>query len=255
MLEWLFKKRKAVDMDKNANTASTGCGLSQAVLAKVKIRRKFEIFVEEFDEEGGPGHTPIWKPVKVDPTLGGTGGNPVLTVDSQADLQEKMNFYRQLGQRFRIVREIDPPSAEEIRKAAAEQGLVEGEDTQKDAEPSASALLDPAPDTVQTPVSGLSAQKDLQKDPAVGVSQTPAARAARPRIVTIGDMQIKYDGDKVYQKQWMRLTQAEASNFRVVCDANNKVVPMNGRHVEAKRWVLVEDVSEEDDATEAIINA
>ena len=76
-----------------------------------------------------------------------------------------------------------------------------------------------------------------------------------PKIVTIGDIEVKYDGDKVYQKQWMKLTQIEASNFRVVNDANNKIVNLNGKHIEAKRWMLIEEKasSQDDDVTEKLI--
>ena len=79
----------------------------------------------------------------------------------------------------------------------------------------------------------------------------------KPKIVTIGDIEVKYDGDKVYQKQWMKLTPTEANNFRVVTDSNNKVISMTGKHVEAKRWVLVEDHTEDtvDDAVESILNS
>ena len=77
----------------------------------------------------------------------------------------------------------------------------------------------------------------------------------KPKIVTIGDIEVKYDGDKVYQKQWMKLTSAEASNFRVVNDSNNKIVNLNGKHIEAKRWILVEEkVSMADvDAVEKLV--
>ena len=241
MFGWFSRKKKGEHMDKNANTASPS-GLSQAILAKVKIQRRFEIFVEEFDEEGGPGHTPIWKPVKVDPTLGGTGGNPIITVNCQADLQEKMNFYKQIGQRFRVVREIDPPSSDMIRKAAIEQGLIK-DDQQKQPEQQESASEQTKPG--QT----LEQKQDRSQ------GSKPVQMQAKPKIVTIGDMQIKYDGDKVYQKQWVRLTPAEAGNFRVVSDSSNKISPMAGKHLEAKRWVLIENATEEDDQTEGMINA
>ena len=52
----------------------------------------------------------------------------------------------------------------------------------------------------------------------------------------------------------MKLTPAEASNFRIVNDTNNKIVPMTGKHIEAKRWTLIEDsTSKEDDTVESLI--
>jgi len=67
-------------------------------------------------------------------------------------------------------------------------------------------------------------------------------------------VQIKYDGDKVYQKQWIRLTDQEAANFRVVNATTNKTVSMAGKAIEARRWVLVEDAQIDDDSVERLIN-
>lgn len=125
MFEWFFRKKGRKMEETRPNTASPVARLSRETLEKLKFPRKFEIFVEEFDEEGGPHGQPRWKPVKVDPALGGNGSNPVITVSSGREMQERMQMYKQLGQRFRVLREIDPPSDEELRKAAAEQGLID----------------------------------------------------------------------------------------------------------------------------------
>ena len=62
--------------------------------------------------------------------------------------------------------------------------------------------------------------------------------------MTIGDIQVKYDGDKVYQKQWIKLTPTESANIRLINDSNNKVINLDGKHFEAKKWVLIEDDSD-----------
>ena len=67
-------------------------------------------------------------------------------------------------------------------------------------------------------------------------------------------MQVKYDGDKVYQKQWVKLSSSEAANFRVVNDSNNKLVSLNGKHIECRKWVIVEEDNESDDAIESIVS-
>lgn len=82
---------------------------------------------------------------------------------------------------------------------------------------------------------------------AVEAQHSAVHAKSKPKIVTIGDMQVKYDGDKVYQKQWVQLTAAEASNIRVVNDANNKIFPLNGKHIECRKWVVVEEDRNEDD--------
>ena len=129
------------------NTASPVAKLSRETLGKLRFPRKFEIFVEEFDEEGGPHGQPRWKPVKVDPTLGGNGANPVITVNSGREMQERVQMYKQLGQRFRVLREIDPPSDAELRKAAAEQGLIDESD-RPDQAVSEQEAVEPSDDNV-----------------------------------------------------------------------------------------------------------
>lgn len=44
----------------------------------------------------------------------------------------------------------------------------------------------------------------------------------------------------------MRLTDAEASNIRVVDDKTNRTVNLKGKHIEMKRWVKVETHSSDD---------
>lgn len=63
----------------NTATVITDNRLSPAVMQQLKIPRKFEIFVEEFDETKEPGQ---WRPVRIDAALGGHGSNPVITVSS-----------------------------------------------------------------------------------------------------------------------------------------------------------------------------
>ena len=76
----------------------------------------------------------------------------------------------------------------------------------------------------------------------------------KPKIITVGDTQIKYDGEKVYSRQWVKLNTKEASCIRVVNDTNNKIFQLNGKHLEALRWVLVENdcSSSEDDISASI---
>ena len=77
--------------------------------------------------------------------------------------------------------------------------------------------------------------------------QTQPTIKLKPKIVTIGDMQVKYDGDKVYQKQWVKLNANEAMNFRIVNDSNNKLISLNGKHIECRKWVIIEEDSNENE--------
>lgn len=45
----------------------------------------------------------------------------------------------------------------------------------------------------------------------------------------------------------MRLTDSEASNFRIINDKTNSIFNLKDRHIEMKKWVLVDST---DDATD-----
>ena len=224
------------------NTATPVGQPSPKALAKLKIPRKFEIFIEEKSElEDG---REIWKPVVADPKLGGNGGNVIITANSRAELNEMQGFYARAGQRFKVLREIDPPSKEDIERLAAEQGidLYTGDSV----EPSVSAESASAQAEAPTVHVYSAAQPSIQCQASMPVPKAAKVDKPKkkPKIVTIGDIQLKYDGDKVYQKQWIRLSSAEAANYRVISDSTNKTVPLAGKHIEARKWVLVEDSEE-----------
>ena len=229
-------------MSNSAKKSKNDPAISKEVMAKLKIPRKFEIFVEEYTE-ADVGCAAGWRPVQVDSKLGGTGGNPVITVNSQADLQEKQNFYKTVGQRFTIVREIDPPSADEIKKAAIEQGLIDADsDFPEGGANKDEAKSDSAPAKAE---SKATEQKTAEK----------LKEKRETKYYKVGDVEIKEENGHLYQKQWLRLSPAEASNFRIVSDSNNKIVAMKGRHIEAKKWVKIENANGEQIDSEVIVNA
>lgn len=192
---------------------------------KLKIPHTFEIMVEEMHElDDG---TIQWRPVMADPRLGGNG-QIMLTVNSPEELKEKQQWYERAGQRFKIIREINPPSKADIERMAAEQGFTIPSKDKLASKPAATASA-PEP---------------------VSVSEDKPKRVSK--IINIGDVQIKYDGDSVYQKQWVRLSPHEEANIRVVNSINNKLVPMKGRHFEVKRWVKVEGGSVFDEPEEIL---
>ena len=72
----------------------------------------------------------------------------------------------------------------------------------------------------------------------------------KPIVFKVGDIEIKEDNGTVYQKQWVRLTDKEAKNFRIVNTDNNKLVNLKGKHIEMKRGIKVEN-SEDDSSIES----
>lgn len=87
---------------------------------------------------------------------------------------------------------------------------------------------------------------EVQQVPQTQVIQQIAPAKQKPRFYSVGGIEIKDDNGKIYQKQWMKLSEKEAQNFRLVNDTNNKIASMNGKHLEMKRWVAVETSSEDD---------
>ena len=77
------------------------------------------------------------------------------------------------------------------------------------------------------------------------VQQEIQPERRKPVVFKVGDVEVKEDNGKIFQKQWMRLTDKEAANFRIVNTSNNKIVNLNGKHIEMKRWVEVKN-SEDD---------
>lgn len=191
--------------------------------------RKFEIqvFNEDLQDDG----TVQLKPEKTDRAI-------ILEVATPEELKMALQQYRMCGQVAKILREIDPPPQDAAPTQAQQL-----------------ATAAPVPNVQCQPVvvQPVSSRSDGLQTCTVATA-LPQLKT-KPKIITIGDMQVKYDGDKVYQRQWVKLNATEAANFRVVHDSSNKIMPMTGKHIEAKRWVRVEETSEDnvDDAVEAIL--
>lgn len=70
--------------------------------------------------------------------------------------------------------------------------------------------------------------------------QAPQAQS-QPTFFKIGSIECKMENGKVYQKQWMRVSETEMSNYRLISDKNNKILPMTGKHLEVLKWAISED--------------
>ena len=190
----------------------------QPIMAVPKqLVRKFEleVFEEDLDTPSG------WKKVRYDKPL-------IVEVTSLNELQDKLALYKDCGQMAKVVREIDPPTKEQI---AAQQQATSAVQQQ-----------------MQAPIAQAASQQVVIQQPILQTAPQPI-QARKPKYYKVGDIEIKDDNGKIYQKQWMKLTDTEASNFRLVSDKNNAIASMNGKHLEMKKWVLVQN-SEEDESTQ-----
>ncbi len=236
-LKWLKKVFKMADSDTKTNESS-GAPSSNAPKVpaatslideqrKSKVFRKFELQI--FDENLKDDGSTELKPVPMERAV-------IVEAATPEDLKMILGQYRLCGQVAKIVREIDPPP----RPTASVQ--------------QAQTQVLPAPPNAQYQAAMFPEVSSRSDGPQmVAVPASPPK--AKPKIVTIGDMQVKYDGDKIYQKQWVKLNANEAANFRVVSDSSNKIVNLAGKHLEARRWIQVKETADDsvDDEVEAIL--
>ena len=129
--------------------------------------------------------------------------------------KELVGLYAMLGQKIKILREYgNAPQQGPV--SATPQNIV-------------SSNVKAAPVQQQVPASA--------ERPAPAA---PVSAQMSPQYYKIGDVEIKIDNGISYQKQFVRLTDAEAANIRVVDDKTNKTVNLNNKHIEMKRWIRVE---------------
>lgn len=63
-----------------------------------------------------------------------------------------------------------------------------------------------------------------------------------PKFFEIGGVKCKLEDGKMFQEQWVRV---DSTKYRLIADATNKVVSMNGKHLETLKWVQIEDGDKE----------
>ena len=239
-IKGFFSKKKDDDMSDKMPTTET--------MPQPKRKHKLEIQVFEADYERADSNNgqPQWRPVRSDPAL--DGGRPnIIEVADKREFMEIQRQYALCDQKIKVIREIDPfidePSSSKSTEIPQNNRAVPVQTT-------STVESSPAQQSINIP-SNVTRVQTVD----IPVEVSTVKSKPKPKIVTIGDIEVKYDGDKVYQKQWMKLTPAEASNFRVVNDSNNKIVSMSGKRLEAKRWVLVEEKNDanNDDAVDNLI--
>lgn len=100
--------------------------------------------------------------------------------------------------------------------------------------------------TAQAP-QPMTVQQQASSTPRAATISYPAVEKSvePPKYFNVSGVECKLENGKVYQRQWVRLAGADAESFRLVNDANNKIVPIDGKHIEQKKWVLIQENSDE----------
>lgn len=188
------------------------------------IVRKFEIEVYDIDEEhdGKPTYTRHHYEQPI-----------IIEAASPADLKSKLALYRQCGQLAKIVREIATPAAQQQIQQNSNNIQPQINNT----------------NTIQSAPQQITQMNEntIQNN---NIRVNSENVRTKPRYFKVGDIEVKDDNGKIYQKQWMILSESEANNIRVINNKNNSVVNMTGKHIEMKKWVLIEHVNEIDEVTE-----
>lgn len=209
-------ERQNMTQQIQASTAQTAIGKASKPLI-----RQFEIAVYDVtinDSTGKEEYRPIAYTQPV-----------IVEARSLQELNNKLAIYHQCGQRAKVIREVNPSQNAEklMQQNSAEIANEQLKSCQKN---------------------------EVVNKPAIEATHESMSIAQlskrKPKIYRLGDIEIKDDNGKIYQKQWMKLTDTEAANFRIISDKNNSVTSLAGKHIEMKKWVLVENSA--DDETAAI---
>ena len=179
-----------------------------------KPRFEIELYEEETFEE--TGEFKGWRKVPSDKPI-------IIEAASKADLDEHARRFAFCHQRMQIVRKLDDQPTQVFPQQASQQ------------------VPKQIPETFeQQPQQVVQVQQVTQKQ--------------KPKFYKIGDIEIKDDNGKIYQKQWMKLSEVETQNFRIINDKTNALVNLNGKHLEMKKWVLVENSEDETTSLEESLN-
>lgn len=222
----IFKKRKN-DMIKHQE-------IPKQVMPQVNPNKqhKFDIIVFDIDEENGSSQQMR------------TEQNGIYA--NSAD--ELRMLYARCGQKIKIVREYEENSDGNFKLINEQQQPMQpGNDmlTIEQANKMGIKLL-----PVEMPKNfSLPNQTPQVQAPQVQASQQIPAKEEKPRYFSIGGIDCKAIGSKIYQKQWVK---ADSKNYRLISDTNNKELPLTGKHIETLKWVMVEDeANNESDTTGA----
>ena len=131
--------------------------------------------------------------------------------------QELVSLYASCDQKIRILKEYDTDPSPPLPK-----------------------IPSPPPE-VQRVLDSPSEKKNLSsrtiEEKIDDIVDKPAKHEA-PHFFEVGGIKCKMENGRVYQEQWCKV---DASKYRLISDANNKEISMNGKHLETLKWVLIEE--------------
>lgn len=177
--------------------------------------------------------------------------------------QYLINLYAQSGDKIKILEELPPDGeTQNYGKIDIKQMINSAETTGWAAGGSLGAGKMLATSASDEQIRALEAmhgktqnqqlQQPMQQIPQTPVPQPqmqqqaipqPQQQGSQPTYFKIGSIECKMENGKVYQKQWMRVSETEMANYRLISDKNNKILPMVGKHLEVLKWAISQDDS------------
>lgn len=203
------------------------------------MAKKYDIRVGETDSNGS---------VKWHEESGVMAGSP----------QELAQLYKMCGQQVQILREYQDDESKNYGK----QKLLDPNKVQMNTGYGGTGLMKVSPEeqaamdkvlnnTNSTPIPTLTPPQSPEPQKKVEQVYRPVPPPVEiikdsPKYFSIGGIKCKMENGKFYQKQWMKISEEEASEIRIVSDKNNKICPMTNKHFEVLKWVLTEDSENKD---------
>lgn len=204
------------------------------------MAKKYDIVVSEVDSSGG---------MKQHNETGVMAGST----------QELVQLYKMCGQQIKIIREYQDDESKNYGK----QKLLDPNKVQMNLGYGGTGLMKVPPE-VQADIDKTVNNANIAQIPTLATPPEPKERVEQvyrptpvpaevpkdpPKYFSIGGIKCKLENGKFYQKQWMKISEEEASEIRLVSDKNNKICPTTNKHFEVLKWVLTEDSEKSDNPT------
>jgi hypothetical protein len=185
---------------------------------ETKMAKKYDLLVYEVDANGQE---------KAHPENGIMGNSPA----------EIIGIYKMCGQKVQIVREY---SDEESQNYGKKRHLNEKDVTMDNGAPGLMRISDEQQKQIDAYTNQKPVSQPVQQTPPQNMHNSPQ-QTEPVKYLTVGGIKCKIENGKFYQKQWITLSEDEASEIRIISNKNNKICSLKDKHIEIMKWIRVEE--------------
>lgn len=193
--------------------------LTMAIDNKKFKKFEIEVFDEDLSDDGFINLIPK--------------GRHIVSSSSFNDLKR---IYKLCGQQIKLIRELTD-------NTYLQETQTKGEDSMQSVQNQRN-YKDNNPEEIKNEKNNLE-KNNLEKTPySVNYANESVLYGygnSKPCYYNIGDVEIKIENGKVYEKKWIKLSEEESSDIRVINTNSNKIINLNGKHIEVKRWILIKE--------------